>query len=1456
MKQVILTFIIMCTGHFSFGQLIINTNTTWSTNQVLTQPVIVNQGATLTINPGVVVSVLFIDNNNDLIGDVKIDVKGCLIVNGNGCNKVQFKPYTTTTNKQYWTGINIDTLSSNSQIKSTIITNAKIGVTVENTSFTANGIDIQNCKTNGLFCFGSQSSINITNASFSNCDGEGLKLINTFNSQLNYVKIKNNGSTGLFASSSNITLNNSLFYNNSKSGAYLISSTIVINNSVSRKNLKMGILINNSSFNGDHLDIDSNSIDGIFIGGNSTFNLQNSSLVKNTGFGIETSEYIVNSDFGDIANTGQSPLITINNCNFIQNRSSNVVLTTNEIPGMNSSPYGIGYESSTSGTFCQSLANMCNSNWTESCSNSNLNPSPLNAWCNYQTFHVPFGRFENFVGTVSCNPNGGINPTIFKCAYGISTSYDIQNPYWQWQPNPTSTYNPFANCTSLGGGGLTNSDKITFVSKYAGTNNPVTWSSIANSQPWSKFYIDYFSFRFGGLEYRSLINNSSITDNLTNNFWDTIVPTGVINSVGATLNINGFQIFEISASHSNLSNSYIYGNNNYFELIQNNNSFCTGTTNYLIAPTGNYSYSWFNGTSPIVNNNDSLLIQSNGIYSASISGTCNAISFPVSVSFSNGIPISINTSGATTFCSGGNVTLTSPSSTGNMWSNGATTQSITVSNSGNYSVTVSSSQGCPSVSPAVNVNIISLPQAPVITSSGNTTFCANNSVILTSNISGNLTWSNSMNSQSIIVTSSGSYNVQQTANGCTSLPSNSIQVTVNPTPISTISASGSTNICQGNVVTLNAVISSGNQYQWFNNNVPINGAVNSSLAVVNSGSYTVTVTNGSCSATTVNPTVVTVYSVPIAPIISANGNVVLCQGNNVTLNANNPNVLWSNGSTTQSVSISQSGIYTAQTTLNGCSSVNSNPISITVNSLPSIPVITPNGPTTFCTGASVTLISSYSSGNLWSNNSSTQNVIINNSGTFTVSHTNSYGCISTSLPITVTVNTIPNSPIITANGPTTFCDGSNVTLTSNIISGNQWNSNDQSQSILITNSGTYFTNITENGCTSLPSNSIVVTVNSIPVQPTINPSGPTTFCSGNSLTLTSTSQNGNLWSNGQTSQSITVNNSGQYSVQVIENGCSSTSNQISITVNPTPQSPTIIASGPTTFCQGSNVTLTTNANNGVTWTASNGNQYPVATLIVQSSQSNLFATVTLNGCTSLPSQSINTTVLPILTPNFTQVPSICAGNLLNNLPLTSNNGINGIWSPNINNQVTTNYVFTPASGQCANNANMTITVLAIPNVSISSFSDICDTINSINLTGGAPTGGVYSGVNVNNNEFFTNNSIGSYWVSYTYTNSNGCSNIDSSLINIIECSDSGFDEINETSNILIYPSPTNDIVFIKGLSDEIIGEEINIIDQAGRILYCGIIEEIESTVSIGKYNDGIYLIHLTRHNSIYRVIKI
>ncbi|MFM9824942.1 MAG: beta strand repeat-containing protein, partial [Flavobacterium sp.] len=62
-------------------------------------------------------------------------------------------------------------------------------------------------------------------------------------------------------------------------------------------------------------------------------------------------------------------------------------------------------------------------------------------------------------------------------------------------------------------------------------------------------------------------------------------------------------------------------------------------------------------------------------------------------------------------------------------------------------------------------------------------------------------------------------------------------------------------------------------------------------------------------------------------------------------------------------------------------------------------------------------------------------------------------------------------------------------------------------------------------------------------------------------------------------------------------------------------------------------------------------------------------------------------------PTFTQVAAICSGATLSALPLTSNNGITGTWSPALNNTATTEYTFTPAVGQCASStATMTITV--------------------------------------------------------------------------------------------------------------------------------------------------------------------
>jgi hypothetical protein len=95
----------------------------------------------------------------------------------------------------------------------------------------------------------------------------------------------------------------------------------------------------------------------------------------------------------------------------------------------------------------------------------------------------------------------------------------------------------------------------------------------------------------------------------------------------------------------------------------------------------------------------------------------------------------ISAGGPTTFCAGGNVVLTSSSSTGNVWSNGATTQAIIASTAGNYSVTVTDANGCTAQSSltAVSVTPTVIPLLSITTT--NTTVCQNASTVFTATVS-------------------------------------------------------------------------------------------------------------------------------------------------------------------------------------------------------------------------------------------------------------------------------------------------------------------------------------------------------------------------------------------------------------------------------------------------------------------------------------------------------------------------------------------------------------------------------------------------------------------------------------------------------------------------------------------------------------------------------------------------
>ena len=141
------------------------------------------------------------------------------------------------------------------------------------------------------------------------------------------------------------------------------------------------------------------------------------------------------------------------------------------------------------------------------------------------------------------------------------------------------------------------------------------------------------------------------------------------------------------------------------------------------------------------------------------------------------------------------------------------------------------------------------------------------------------------------------------------------------------------------------------------------------------------------------------------------------------------------------------------------------------------------------------------------------------------------------------------APAVTlvADGPTTLCTGQNVTLgTTEIFSAYLWNTGETTANIAILASGIYKVTITTSeGCTAV-SNPIAVVVD--PVQiPKIEVLGDTTFCFGSQVALASTEAAAYLWSTGETTQSILVNQTGVYSVAV--QGLCSMFNSTPVSVN-------------------------------------------------------------------------------------------------------------------------------------------------------------------------------------------------------------------------------------------------------------------------------------------------------------------
>lgn len=170
-----------------------------------------------------------------------------------------------------------------------------------------------------------------------------------------------------------------------------------------------------------------------------------------------------------------------------------------------------------------------------------------------------------------------------------------------------------------------------------------------------------------------------------------------------------------------------------------------------------------------------------------------------------------------------------------------------------------------------------------------------------------------------------------------------------------------------------------------------------------------------------------------------------------------------------------------------------------------------------------------------------------------------------------------------------------------------------------------------------------------------------------------------------------------------------------------------------------------------------------------------------------------------------------------------------------------NYSFTDGNG-CSGNASTTITVLESPTVSLAPFDNVCIENGSVTLTEGSPSGGVFSGSNVEGSTFNTAGAgVGNHTVTYSYSASNGCSSAASQTITVEECL--GLSEIANFS-ISIAPNPASEMLFIT--FDGTAEVSYTMYTEDGRVVVSNSQLSSNGTeLNVRNFAAGIYFIHFS-----------
>ena len=513
-----------------------------------------------------------------------------------------------------------------------------------------------------------------------------------------------------------------------------------------------------------------------------------------------------------------------------------------------------------------------------------------------------------------------------------------------------------------------------------------------------------------------------------------------------------------------------------------------------------------------------------GTYTATCVGSCGSSPVSNTVVISN-IPVPtkpILSAEKIEICANETTTLTATNCNGNiLWSNGATTSSISVS-SGTY--TAECSNECATSEAAqITINEIAIPEVPVIFTDSYE-FCSGGSSTLTaSNCDYTITWSNGMTGSSIVVDNAGVY-YATCSNDCgTSEISNKIQIKLSTKPKAPLVATDRASVCGPELASLVAI---GCDY-----NIVWSTGETTEKINVSSGVYTAKCVNACGESVNSNQMIIEKNGTPSAPKLIAD-KLNLCNGDTAMIVANvcSGQVQWNTGAVTDTLFVTTPGTYSAVCKNDCGTSFNSDDVVIQNGGAPSAPLVETNA-TEICEGTSATLSAKGCSGTItWSTGVTASSISVSQAGIYTAKCTNACGTSENSkeIEIKIKVNGCGacdvTKPVITAS-TTAICDVQEVTLSvANCDATVIWSNGKTGASIVVTPfSTTTYSAVckVDQFCISEVSDPVTVRTNSVH-QPVLSCSADL-VCPGEEVTLSSFGCDGEVqWSNGAVGTSIKV----------------------------------------------------------------------------------------------------------------------------------------------------------------------------------------------------------------------------------------------------------------------------------------------------------------------------------------------